>query len=141
MRRKRNPIRRSGRRGAALIVAIVCVSIAVAVMYGITQLAVQAHREVELQQRRAQAGWIAESAADRAAARLTGDAEYAGEEWLLSAGEIGGRYDAKVRISVDRIEEQPGWCRVRVVADYPADLPLRGRQTREFRMPRTERRN
>jgi len=124
-----------------LIVAIVCVSIAVAVMYGITQLAVQAHREVGLQQRQAQADWIAESAADRAAARLAADAGYSGEEWLLSAGEIGGPYDAKVRISVDHSEGQPGWCQVRVVADYPADLPLRVRQTRVFRMPHGERRD
>lgn len=141
MRRRQIPFRGPGRRGAALIVAVVCVSIAVAVMYGITQLAVQAHREVGLEQRRAQACWIAESAADRAAARLAADAGYSGEEWLLSADEVGGRYDAKIRIRVDRIEGQPDWCEVRVVADYPADLPLRVRQTREFRMHRAERRN
>ena len=134
MQTPRTGIRVRRERGAALLVAIVCVSIAVAVMYGIVQLAVQGNREAGLEERRAQARWIVESGVDRAAARLDADREYSGEHWLLPAEMIGGRRDGEVRIEVERIEGQSNWRQVRVVADYPVDLPDRVRQTREFRM-------
>ncbi|MHB8901967.1 MAG: hypothetical protein ACYC6Y_24690 [Thermoguttaceae bacterium] len=126
---------RSGRkRGAALLVALVCVSIAVAVMYGLVQLAVQGYREAGLEERRAQAAWIAESSADLAAARLKADREYRGETWHLSAEALGRRQAAEVRIEVKPLEAEPGWRRVRIVADYPLELPDRARATREFRI-------
>ncbi len=58
-----------------------------------------------------------------------------GEQWSLSAEELGGRYVAEVQIQVGRIEGQTDLRQVRIVADYPVDLPQRVRQTREFRMP------
>lgn len=103
-------------------------------MYGIVRLALQTHREVDLEQRRAQAYWILESAVDRAAAKVAGEDDYRGEQWTLKAEEIGGRYEALVRIEVAQLEGQADWRQVRVVADYPADLPQRVRQTRDFRM-------
>lgn len=135
MRPKRTQLRTSERRGAALLVAIVCVSIAVAVMYGIVQLAIQSHREVNLEQRQTQARWIVESAVDRAAALLGSDPDYLGEQWLLSAEDIGGLDDAEVRIEVEPVTDQADWRQVRIVADYPVELSRRVRQTREFRMP------
>ncbi len=134
MRPNRKRIRATGRRGAALLVALVCVSIAVAVMYGIVQLALQTHREVNLEQRRTQARWILESAVNRAAAQLATDGEYSGEQWTVSAEELSKRYGAEVRIQVERIEEQADWRQVQVVVDHPVDLPYRVRQTRTFRM-------
>ncbi len=134
MQPRRRPIRSTRRRGAALLVALVCVSIAVAVMYGIVQLALQTHREVDLEQRRTQTRWILESAVDRAAAQLGTDGEYSGEQWTISAEKLGGRYDAEARIEVERLEGQSNARQVRVIADYPIDLPHRVRQTRAFRM-------
>ncbi len=107
-------------RGAALVVAIVCVSIAGAVMLGIVRIAAQAYREVGLEERQAQARWILESGVDRAAARLAADREYSGEKWLLTAEMIGGRYPGEVRIEVDPIEGEADGRQVRVVADYTA---------------------
>ncbi len=127
-------IRTSRRRGAALLAAIVCVSIAAAVMIGIAHVATQAYREVGLEQCRLQAGWILESGVDRAAAQLAADGDYAGEIWSLPPEEVGGRYDGEVRIHVESVEGQPSWRQVRVVADYPVDVPRRVRHTREFRM-------
>ncbi len=121
-------------RGAALLVAIVCVSIAGAVMFGIVRIAAQGYREVGLEERQAQARWIVESGVDRAAARLAADREYSGEKWRLTAEMIGGRYSGEVRIEVEPIEGEANWRQVRVVADYPVDLTERVRQTREFRM-------
>ena len=122
------------KRGAVLLVALVCVSIASAVMYGIVHLALQTRRQVDLEQRQIQAGWILESAVDRSVAKLAGERDYSGEEWSLGAEEIGGRYAAAVRIEVEQIDGEDGWVQVRIVADYPAELPHRVRQTREFRM-------
>ena len=134
MQLRRKQIRAEKRRGVALLVAIVCVSIAVAVMYGIVQLATQAYREVGLEQHRTQASWILESAVDRAAAQLAAEEDYRGEKWTLEAQELGGRYDAEVTIQVERVEGQADWRQVRVVADYPVDIPYRVRQTRTFRI-------
>lgn len=121
-------------RGAALVVAIVCVSIAGAVMFGIVRIAAQAYREVGLEERQAQARWILESGVDRAAARLAADRDYSGEKWLLTAEMIGGRYPGEVRIEVGPIQGEADGRQVCVVADYPVDLPNRVRQTRQFRM-------
>ena len=125
--------RRCRRQGIALLAAIVCVSIATAVMCGLVHLATQAYRETELEQRREQAGWIAESGVERALARLTANPEYSGEQWSLSAEAIGGRHNAEVTIQVEPLEGRENWRRVRVVADYPLEPSLRVRQTREFR--------
>ncbi len=121
------------RRGVALLAAIVCVSVATAVMCGLVHLATQAYRETELEQRREQAGWIAQSGAQRALAQLTANPEYSGEQWSLPAQAIGGRHNAQVTIQVDPLEGQENWRRVRIVADYPLEASLRIRQTREFR--------
>ena len=119
--KRKTTIRPARRRGAALLVAIVCVSIAVAVMCGIVRAAVQAYGEIDLAQRRTQAGWIAESAVDRAAAQLAADSRYRGEEWRPPAEPIGGRYEAAVRITVAAIEgrrsgQSASW---RLSADCP----------------------
>lgn len=135
MRTGQNQAESLERRGAALLVALVCASIAVAVMYGIVQLASQSHREVGLEQRQLQACWIAESAADRAAAQLAADGAYVGERWTIPAGELDGRYDAAVQIEVKRVDGDADRCRIRVVADYPPELPYRVRETRVFWMP------
>ena len=127
-------IQASKRQGAALLVALVCVSIAVAVMAGIVRLAIQTHREVSLEQRRSQARWILESAVDRAAAQLAKDGEYRGEHWSISAEELGSHDNAEVRIQVERVEGQADWREVHVIANHPVDLPYRVRQTRVFRM-------
>ena len=136
MRQRRgNELRSVPRRGAALVVAIVCVSIAIAVMYGLAQLATQAYREVDLETRRTQARWIMESGVDRAAAQLAEDTDYVGEQWSIPAAELGGRYDGQVQIRVEPVEGEANWRQIRVVADYPVELPQRVRRTREIRMP------
>ncbi len=128
------PVRHGRRRGIAVLVAVVCVSIAAAVMVGIIHLALQGYRQAELDERRTQACWIAESGVDLAAARLRADHRYSGENWRLAAASIGGRHDAEVRIEVQPVDGQTAWRQVRVVADYPVDLPYRVRETREFRI-------
>lgn len=134
MQRGLKQIQPTQRQGAALLVALVCVSIAVAVMAGIVRLAIQAHREVSLEQRRTQARWILESAVDRATSQLARDGEYRGEHWSISAGELGSRDNAEVRIQVERVDGQADWREVHIIANHPVDLPYRVRQTRVFRM-------
>lgn len=127
-------IRATERRGAALLVALVCVSIAVAVMAGIVRLAIQTHREVSLEQRSLQTRWILESAADRAATQLARDEEYGGEHWTISAEELGYHDNAEVRIQVEPVEGQADWREIHIIANHPVELPYRVRQTRVFRM-------
>ncbi len=122
------------RPGMVLLVTIVCVAVGTAVMFAIVKQALLSRRQADLERYRAQALWLAESGVDRAAARLAADPAYPGEEWLLPAGDLGGRDAGRVSIRVEPIASEPGVFQVRVVADYPDDAVERARKSIEFRV-------
>jgi hypothetical protein len=117
-----------------LLVTIVCVAVGTAVMFAIVKQALLSRRQADLEQYRAQALWLAESGMDRASARLAADPDYQGEEWLLPAGDLGGRDAGRVNIRVQPITSEPGVFQVRVVADYPVDVVERARKSKTFRV-------
>ena len=118
------------RRGAILIAAMVCLAVAAVIFVAIAKTAATCRRLGEVQAWQAQAAWLAESAVERAAARLAADAGYTGETWTLSAGEFGGANGAAVAISVEPIPETPGRRTVRCRADYPNHPHHRCREVR-----------
>ena len=112
---------------------MVLIGLAVATMIFLSVLkliAVQ-RQSVELQTRQIQAGWLAESAVQRAAARLSAEANYRGETWNISAQDIGGRDGATIAIRVDDVPGKSDRRTVHVEADYPDDPYQRARQSRE----------
>jgi type II secretory pathway component PulK len=119
------------RRGAVLVVVLVCLAIATALMGSMLRSAAARHRTLRLEQRRIQAEWLATSALDRAAARLAADADYSGEVWNVPAESLGGADGGVVQIEVRPMTEEPNDRLVRVRADYPVDPRHRARKTKE----------
>jgi len=125
------------RRGAVLIVVLACLAVALLVMASLVRMAVLQRNQMQVGARQLQARWLAESALERAAARLAADPKYSGETWSLPAGALGGRDGAVVKIEVVKIEVetaagQPARRLVRVQADYPDHPHLRVRHTRQL---------
>jgi Tfp pilus assembly protein PilX len=119
------------RRGVALIVVLAGMAVAAVMFLAATKLILVQRRTVELNSRQIQAGWLAESGVQRAAARLAADASYRGETWTISAEELDGRDDGAVTIRVEPVPGKPDRRAVHVQADYPSDAQQRVRETRE----------
>ena len=139
------------RRGAILVVVLVCLAVATAISVVVVRQTAMERRAVQMNQRSLQALWLAEGGIERAVARLAADPKYAGETWIipaneLAAGDAGKRGQspfagtaqrvlrtngdcplfpcAVVRIQVETIAGQPERRSVHVEADY-TDVPER----------------
>jgi Tfp pilus assembly protein PilX len=124
------------RRGAVLIVILVCFAVAAVLFMLVASQSVVAHRASERQLWTSQARWVAEAAMERAAARLIADANYAGETWTIPAAELSGKEAAVARIRVERVADRPNRRLIRVEADYP-DAPVhRSRWTTQITIDR-----
>ncbi len=88
------------RRGAVLIVAMVCLLISSMILGVLAHIGMLHYRQQRAEQERMQAAWLAESAIERAADRLAADRNYTGEAWQLSAADLGGAFEGNVQISV-----------------------------------------
>ena len=126
--------RPAGRRGAVLMIALVCVGLASVVLLALLRLAVAWDDVARIEEKQLQANWLAESALDRAAARLAADADYEGETWRVTPQLLGGREAAVVKIEVQRLPDSPTRRRVRVRADYPEDASQRVRRSKQLEM-------
>jgi len=120
------------RRGAVLIVVLVCLAAAGALFAVLARQALQERRSTERLLWNAQAAWLAEAGAERAAARLAVDPAYAGETWNLSPADLAGADGGAVRIRVEKVAGNPNRRKVRVEADYPDDPTHRVREIKEI---------
>lgn len=123
--------RRRARRGLVSAVALVTLLVVGLIGFALLRVAVARRGAVRAEERRLQASALAESALDRAAARLAADPAYAGETWEIPAGDLGGRGTARVVIRVGPAADAPGRL-ISVQADYPADSTLRARRSRSL---------
>lgn len=108
------------RHGAFLVVALICLLLSTALLGTLLTMVQSQRRQMVREQMRAQADWLAESALERAAAKLRADAGYSQETWSIPAGELRGDDPGEVAIQVERPENQPGLRLVHVEATYPA---------------------
>jgi hypothetical protein len=116
-----------------IAVAVVAVMFVLALLGGgLIRVVWLRHGDLRAAERRLQAEWLAESALDRAAARLNDDANYAGETWTIPAERLGSRDGGSVRIVVDPVPDHPDRRVVRARADFPADGPRRVRHSRSL---------
>src|SRR5208283_4369029 len=120
------------RVGTAMIVVLVGLTVVTSIFLSILKLVALQRQSVELQARQIQAAWLAESAVQRACARLATETGYRGETWRITANELGGRDAATIAIRVDGIADKPDRRIVHVDADYPDDPLQRVRQSREL---------
>ena len=116
------------RRAAMLIIALVALGVAAMVTLAMLRVIADSRKELRVETWRVQAAWLAESALDRAAARLVRQSDYVGETWNVPADELGGDEAAVVRIRVEPVDDQPARRSIHVVADYPDDPQYRVRK-------------
>lgn len=111
---------RHPRSGAFLIIAMICLLLTSALLGRLLQTASIERRQVRLEADVLQAEWLAESALDRAAAKLSADDSYKGETWTLTAKELGGTQAGRavIRVLPAKSSEQKI---LDVVAHYPAE--------------------
>lgn len=124
----------SGHRGAAAVIALVCLAVATVLMMVMAHRAYSEWKLVALEARQVQCRWLAESALERAAVRLASDPKYRGELWTIPAsaftgteGSGQGVAGAVVRIEVSTPANQPLSRLVRVQADWPDEPQSRVR--------------
>lgn len=100
MQRIPRPIADSPRRGAVLIVVMICL-LAVAALAGtLLKLAVTQQRQSRRELRHLQADWLAMAALDRAARELAANPEWTTSEWTPDATLIGDA--ARVAMHLDQ---------------------------------------
>jgi type II secretory pathway pseudopilin PulG len=128
---------RPRRRGLVSVVILIGLIIVGLICAGLLKVAIARRAEVLMEERRLQANWLAESALDRASARLADSEAYAGETWEIGPEELGGRGPGSVLIRVTSIPEHPDRRRVTVRADYPSDSSRRARRSLEVVLPVT----
>jgi len=123
--------RHRSRRGAVLVVALVCVAIATVVFVSIVKMAGTERKATQTEARRLQAVWLAESALQRAAWKLASDDAYSGETWTVAAEQLAGTDAGLVEIEVESIPDEPNRRLVRVQADYPNHAEQRVRRSKQ----------
>ena len=121
-----------GRHGLVSVAVLIALIVIAIVAAALLKVALSRRAEVGMEERRLQAGWLAESGVERALARLSASGEYPGESWEIPPEDLGGRGPATVAIRVDRVADQADRRKVRVQADYPSGSSLRSRRSREF---------
>jgi len=119
------------RRGAVLIVLMVCLLLVTSMLGVMLQTAVRARRQLTVERDRRQAELLLQAGIDRAAYRLASEADYRGETWKLDSDAIVGKGAAEVTIKTVRAEEPAGW-RVQVVAEYPLESHRAIRRSQTF---------
>jgi hypothetical protein len=112
---------RHGQRGVVLILILACLAIAAVLLTIGVKLAVTNHRLTQTLGWKVQARWLAESALQRAAAKLAADAEYTGETWKIPAQDLGGQYSGIVKIEIKPVPDQTKQRQLKVEAIFPDD--------------------
>jgi Tfp pilus assembly protein PilX len=118
------------RRAMITFVVLVCLVIITLIAAGLLRTVHSQRALIRGEARGLQADWLAESALERASARLAADHDYQGETWSISAEDLGGEAPGLVTIEVETSAENPTRRLVSVRADYPGDTEQRVRRTR-----------
>ncbi len=118
------------RHGAVLVAAIVCLVVVMLMGAAILRSIAIRHRQGREDLYRMQSLWLAESAAERCAARLRDDPTYTGETWRVRLAHGAAALEGTAVIRVEPAESQPSTRRVRIEARWPED-PLHRRLLRK----------
>ncbi len=127
--------RRRRRRGLVSVVALIALMVIVMVCAGLLKVAFARRSALRSEERRIQAGLLADSGLDRARSRLAASTDYPGETWEIRTEDLGGRGPGTVLIEVEKLADSPDRRQVRVHAEFPARSPLKSRVSRESLIP------
>jgi hypothetical protein len=118
------------RSGAALVIAILLMTLLVLVLGTLTRIGLAERTQARAEERRLRASWLAESGLERAWTKILADPSYVGETWEIPAETLHDSHAASVLIRAEPIADRPGTRRVVARADFPKDGASRARQTR-----------
>jgi hypothetical protein len=136
--------RSSARKRAAVaaIIAIVCLSFVTIVGTLLLQTGQAERRYTNTLEAQAQAEWLVEAGASRAAARLAKSSGYPGETWSIPASRLGGSHAGVVHIEVKSDPSQSTRRTIKIAAELNAENATAVRAEREFQLsakePRTK---
>ena len=114
----RESAHRRSRTASILVCVLVCLAVATALVTATLQSALRARRDVRAQRQLRQTELLLEGGVQRAAQRLSANADYTGETWDLAAESVPGYDSAQIKITVSSVDGD--WPRqVQVVARLP----------------------
>jgi Tfp pilus assembly protein PilX len=115
-------MKRTTRRGAILVVALVTLLVVTLLAGVVVHSYLQGHRQLRQQQNALQAQWLAESALARAAAQLRANPAYAGETWQVELAAADNQPAAgSAEIKLEPVPDQRQMLRINVLASFPGD--------------------
>lgn len=117
------------RRGFAMMLAIVMLVVVTVVGMAGVRGVLEMHRQLQREEFRRQADWLAEAGISRARAQRQADPKYTGEDWKPELPDWGGR-SAVVNIAVAAAEGENQPPKVTVTVQFPAESPRRVKVTR-----------
>lgn len=117
------------RRGAFLVVTMICLILSAVLIGSLLKTALAQHRQMIYEQQRLQANWLAEAGLERAANRLASDSKYAGETWSLPPDSFAGQGAAEVRIKINPVDGRSAARTVFVEAEFPAGFDRHARRS------------
>lgn len=133
LRTLRGSANKASRRGAVLMLILVCLLL-LTMTTGVLLRAAMLHREhTHTALPQSQARWLAHAAAEAATVQLKGDASWSGESWTVSAEELGGSDAARLTVAVSQAPGRPGSRLVAITVDYPPDDPHRAHVEQQLR--------
>ena len=107
------------RRGAVLIVVLAVFAVTIGLAGVWTRRIVADHRQQRRVDQRTQALWLADAGVRRAAAQVTANSDYQGEEWSIAAEELDQSYSAVVILRVEPSAEARDAFRIIAEARCP----------------------
>jgi type II secretory pathway component PulK len=125
---------RRRRNGAALVAALVCLTIVVSILGTMLLHALSARRQLHAERDLRQCELLLQAGVDRAIFRHKREADYRGETWSLPAAAIIGAGDGQVTIALARDSGDGPW-QVSVVAEYPLGGHQSVRRSRTILLP------
>lgn len=129
--------KRSPRRGAILVALLICLLIVLMISAASVRVLVLQHRVARDEPQQLQAAWLADSAVDRALARLAKDAGYEGETWEVALDDDAVTKGIAV-IVVKAVEADPKQRTISVEARWPDEPVFRVMEQREHTVDLTD---
>jgi len=124
---------RSGpRRGAILLMVMICLLIATLILGTLLKTAMTHRRQMRSEQMRMQADWLVESAIERAVHHLETDPNYQGETWTIPAADLNNRDSGRVRIAIRKPADGSAGRILNVEAIYPVGTPRQAKRTKQI---------
>jgi type II secretory pathway component PulK len=118
------------RRGSIFPIFVVALLLLTLVTGSLIKSTHLQQKRVTASQFSTQAHWLATSGLERGRAALEQSADYTGEEWKISAADLGGSHAGLVVLNVEPIPSETKKVKLTAVARYPTKTELRAQVTR-----------